>query len=64
MDKKRKYTIFTSFEDENRAERMRRARMSPEERCREFAYLQERQWGKKWTSQRILKKVSFEKVSW
>ncbi len=56
--------VFTSFEEEAEAEYLRRSEQSPEERINEFAILQERCWGKKWTSQRIVPVGSFERVSW
>jgi hypothetical protein len=56
--------IFHSFEEENNAEYHRRAQMTPEERLREFGILQERLWGDKWTSEPIVKKATWEKLSW
>jgi hypothetical protein len=52
--------IFTSFEEENRAEHRRLARMTPEERLSEFAVLQERVWGDLWTSLPMKKVASWE----
>ena len=57
-------SIFSSFEDENKAEHRRLAAMTPKQRWDEFAILQERVWGKKWTNERIVKRVSFEKLKW
>ena len=59
-----KIAVFASFAEENEAEHRRLAKMTPEQRCQEFAILQERQWGKKWTSEPIVKIATFEKVSW
>ncbi len=56
--------VFSSIEEENRAEYGRRARMTPMERMEEFAILQERVWGNKWTKEPIVKVISFEKISW
>ncbi len=64
MDRKLKVKFYTSFEAENIAEHKRRAAMTPDECLRELAILQERRWGKKWTSEPIVKKVSFEKLEW
>ena len=57
-------SVFSSFEDENEAEHRRLAAMTPKQRWDEFAALQERVWGKKWTSERIVKRASFEKLKW
>ena len=64
MSKETKVEYFSSFVEENKAEYQRRARMSPEERVREFSVLQERVWGKNWTSMPIKKIATYEKVSW
>lgn len=56
--------VFTSFEEENEAEYHRLAIMTPDERLEEFAVIQERAWGKKWTSEPIKKTASWEKVKW
>jgi hypothetical protein len=53
--------IFNSFEEENRAEHRRLARMTPEERLAEFAVLQERVWGELWTSVPMKKSASWER---
>jgi hypothetical protein len=45
--------VFSSIEEENLAEYRRRARMTPTERMEEFAILQERVWGNKWTKEPI-----------
>lgn len=52
--------IFTSFEEENRAEHRRLAGMTHEERLAEFAVLQERVWGELWTSLPMKKVASWE----
>lgn len=64
--KQRKMTfqVFTSFEEEAKAEYSRRSKQSTQERIHEFSILQERCWGEKWTNQKIKHIVSFEKVSW
>ena len=59
---KRAVSFFSSFEEENRQEYLRRRNMSIEERCREFIILQERRWGAGWTLKPIEKKVTFEKL--
>jgi hypothetical protein len=56
--------VFSSIEEENLAEYRRRARMTPMERMEEFAILQERVWGDKWTKEPIKKVISIEKISW
>lgn len=61
-DRKTRVKIFSSFEEENKQEYERRKNMTYEERRREFAILQERRWGAKWTSKPIEKKVTFEKL--
>ena len=59
-----KIKMFSSLEEENRFERQRLAQMTPEERCREFAILQERVWGSDWTSKPMTKIASYETLSW
>ncbi|KAA3606293.1 MAG: hypothetical protein DWQ06_02280 [Calditrichaeota bacterium] len=56
--------VFSSFEEENRAEHRRLANLTPEERLKEFAILQERVWGEKWTKSKIKKVVRIEKTDW
>ncbi len=56
--------IFNSFEDETKAESKRRSKQSHTDRMNEFAILQERCWGKRWTTEKIKKTVSFEQVAW
>jgi hypothetical protein len=60
----RKFAVFSSFEDENNAECKRFARMTPTQRLDEFAILQERVWGEKWTREPMRRIASIEKVSW
>ncbi len=60
----KKIRVFSSLEEENRFERQRLAQMTPGERCREFAVLQERMWGSDWTSKPMVKVASFETVAW
>ncbi len=64
MERKIKVQIFDSLEDENRAERARQASMSPEERLRELAVLQERHWGEQWSKVPLVRKASWERLSW
>ena len=64
MDSPRTVKIYSSYDDENRAERERRARMTAAERCREMATLQVRRWGESWTSTPIVKIASWERTSW
>lgn len=56
--------VFSSFEEENRAEHRRLADMTPEERCAELAVLQQRLWGELWTSVPMLKTATWEKLAW
>ena len=60
----RKVMVFSSFEEENRAEYLRLARMTPTQRLDEFAVLQKRVWGARWTSKPMKKIASIERVSW
>jgi hypothetical protein len=64
MERPKKVKIFHSFEEENEAEYRRRAEMTPEERLAEFAVLQERTWGKDWTSKPMLRVATWEDVDW
>jgi hypothetical protein len=64
MDRKKQVRIFSSFEEENTAEHHRCANMTSDERCQEFALLQERRWGAQWTSQPMVKTIRFETVDW
>lgn len=56
--------VFSSFAEENRAEHRRLASLTPAQRLKEFALLQERVWGTKWTKDRIVKTARIEKVVW
>ncbi len=56
--------VFSSIEEENEAEYRRRAQMTPQERMEEFAILQERAWGDKWTKEPMVKVITYEKISW
>ena len=63
MAREVKVSIYASFEEENEAESRRRARMTPRERMREFAVIQERTWGKDWHSTPMVKKATWEESS-
>ncbi len=56
--------IFSSFKEENSAEHRRLAEMSPQERLREFAVLQDRRWGRGWGNLAMIRNATWEKVSW
>jgi hypothetical protein len=56
--------IFSSFEDENRAEYRRRAKMTPEERLAELSALQEQAWGKQWAEEPFVRVATWEKMDW
>ena len=56
--------MFSSLEEENRAEHRRLAALTPNQRLKEFAILQERVWRTRWTEDRIVKTASVEKVIW
>lgn len=60
----KKIRMFSSFEEENKAEKARMAVMTPDERLKEFGILQERLWGKRWTDEPIKRVMSWEKVTW
>ena len=64
MTRRTQVRIYRSFEEENEAEYRRRTRMTPEERMAEFAVLQERAWGKDWTSKPMVKVATWEDVDW
>jgi len=64
MKKNLKIQVFNSFEEENKAEYTRRASMTPAQRMQEFAIIQERAFGKAWTSEKIKKVVSYELLNW
>ena len=56
--------IYTSFEEQENADIARRSAMTIQERLDEFAIIQQRVWGKAWTDEPIMKKVSFEFLDW
>jgi hypothetical protein len=62
--RKLKVRIFSSLEEENQAEFLRMAKMTPNQRLEEAAILQDRAWGKNWHKKRIKKIFSIEKVPW
>ena len=64
MKPDKKVEIFFSFEEENKAECLRRKKMSLKERIREFSILQKRVWGKDWTLVPISKSATYESVPW
>jgi hypothetical protein len=64
MRKSLKVQVYNSFEAENKAEYARRKAMTPAQRMHEFALLQERVYGKNWTSEKIKKVVSYELLDW
>jgi hypothetical protein len=55
--------IYSSFAEENEAEYSRRAKMTSEERMREFSVLQERVWGDK-LREPMVKVATWGKVDW
>ena len=59
-----KVEIFTSFEDANKADYSRWAKMSPKQRWDELAVLQRRVFGPGWTRRKMKKIASFEKLAW
>lgn len=56
--------VYGSFAEEAEAENLRRSKQSPQERIHEFAILQERCWGEKWTHQALSREITFEIVRW
>lgn len=62
--RKPKIRIFSSLEEENQAEFLRMARMTPSQRLEEASILQDRAWGKDWDKKPIKKIFSIEKVPW
>ena len=64
MKRDKQVEMFQSFEEENDADRQRRADMSPEERYEEFEVLQERHWGSHWKSEPMKRVATWEDVSW
>jgi hypothetical protein len=59
----RTLNFFSSLEDENAEEQRRQAHMSPQERLREVALLQEKMWGN-WAEKPMKRFFSFERVTW
>jgi hypothetical protein len=57
-------SVFSSIDQENEAEYRRRAKMTPAQRLDEFATLQERLWGRRWTHEPMKRIVSIEKITW
>lgn len=64
MTREIRVQIFDSFEEENLAERKRQASLTIEERLREFSVLQGRQWGEQWTREPMVRKASWELLTW
>jgi hypothetical protein len=62
--RKLKIRIFSSFDEENQAEFLRMARMTPAQWLEEAAILQERAWGKDWDKEPMKRIFSIEKVPW
>jgi hypothetical protein len=62
--KKKILKVFFSLEEENDDEHRRLAKMSPGMRLQEFAALQERVWGRKWTHDPMVRTVKIEKIKW
>jgi hypothetical protein len=60
----RRVEIFTSFDQENRAEDERRAAMDVAERLREFGVLLARVRGPAWVRDRIARIAQVEQVEW
>jgi hypothetical protein len=56
--------MYSSFEEENQSEHRRLATMTPDQRLKEFAILQEHVWGVRWIEDRMVKIASIEKVPW
>ncbi len=55
---------FASFEEENRAESLRRSKQTSTERWVEFNLLQDRLLGEGWRERPIVKVASWEIVAW
>jgi len=55
---------YSTFDEENRAECIRRAELSFEERWREFAALQARVFGKAWTETPMVRQIRVERLNW
>ena len=56
--------IYNSFQAAETANSSRLSLMSIEDRLKEFAVIQQRAWGKRWTETAIVKKITFEDVQW
>jgi len=56
--------IYNSFEEAEADEVRRRAKMSVDERLREFSEIQKRVWGEEWTGKRIRRVASYEQLTW
>lgn len=55
---------FSSFNEENEAEHIRLAGMTPNQRLKEFGILQKRVWGRQWTHSRMIKTAKVEHITW
>ena len=64
MEGRKELRIFSSFEEENAAEHRRLREMSPSERLRELEILQERRWGPGWATTPMVKRATWERVTW
>ncbi len=62
LKSKNEVEVFTSFEEENKAENQRRKKMTQKEIFEEFSAIQDRRWGKNWHLKPIVKKVVIEKL--
>lgn len=58
------FRVFASFDEENECEHDRLASLTPLERWREFAVLQQRVWGERWTGEPMVKTATYETVEW
>lgn len=64
QERNRRIAVFSSFEEENNAEYLRCARMTPAQRLDESAILQKRARGGRRTKSPMKKIFSVERVSW
>ena len=62
--KEHQVRVFGSFEEENEAEHQRLAAMTHDERMQEFAVLQARRWCANWGRRPIVKRATWERLSW
>jgi len=64
--KKRNLTIkvYDSFEQEEKAETQRRSKKTSKECLDEFVILQRRVLGDNWCRQKMVRTITFEKVTW